>query len=689
MKTTAAVHLARRQVLWSPTPQHVAASRMAQYQRWLADLRGVQTTDYASLWRWSVNDLDRFWSSIWDYFEVLGTRGDVALADASMPGAVWFPGARVNWAANILRNNTSERAAIIELGEGDESSALSWEELSAQVANLAAAFRGMGVQPGDRIAAVLPNIAATVVAVLAAASVGAIWTCCSPEFGLQGLVSRFSQVEPTVLIGADGYRYNGRDVDKTELLDQLGAELPSVRHRIMVRHLHRESGPVEGADDFAALVAGNAEPRYADLPFDHPLWILYSSGTTGAPKGIVHSHGGILLESLKANALHYDLDSGDRVFIAASTSWVVWNMLIDAMSTGATIVTYDGSPTAHGPDTLFRICAQHGVTRFGTGAAYLVQCEKAQVTPAARHDLSALRSILSTGSPLPDSTFRWVYTDVAPDGHLGSDSGGTDVATAFLGANPRQPVRVGELQGPCLGVAVEAWDEAGRPVIGQVGEMVITAPMPSMPVFFWNDSDGSRYRDAYFSSYPNVWRHGDWITITEQGSAIVHGRSDSTINRGGVRMGSSDIYAAVEALPEIAASLVIGAELEDGGYYMPLFVTTKPGYRLDEQLRERIRTAIRNQVSPRHVPDDIIAAPAVPLTHTGKRLEIPVKKLLQGASAVKAGNPDSVADLSVWQWYVDFAHRYRSGAANARRPNDFTAAALARPITAPTEDSVQ
>jgi acetoacetyl-CoA synthetase len=639
---------------------------MAQYQRWLADMRGVHTSDYTSLWRWSVTDLDGFWSSIWDYFEVIGSRGDIVLADAAMPGAQWFPGARTNWAQNLLRHSASARPAIVEVDERGESTSLSWAELSAQVANLAAALRGMGVQPGDRIAAVLPNIAPTVVAVLATASIGAVWSCCSPDFGLQGLVSRFDQINPTILIGVDGYRYNGRAIDKTDLFEQLSAALPTVTQRIMVRHLRRDDTVVDGVHDFTALVAGNAEPQYENLPFEHPLWILYSSGTTGAPKGIVHSHGGILLESLKANALHYDLDEHDRVFIAASTAWVVWNMLIDAMSTGATIITYDGSPLAHGPDTLFQICADHQVTRFGTGAAYLTQCEKAGMNPGASYDLSGLRSILSTGSPLPDSTFRWVYTAVATGVHLGSDSGGTDVATAFVGANPRQPVRVGELQGPCLGVAVEAWNEAGQPLIGQVGEMVITAPMPSMPLCFWNDADGSRYRDAYFTTFPNVWRQGDWITITEHGSAIVHGRSDSTINRGGVRMGSSDIYAAVEALPEVAASLVVGAELDDGGYYMPLFVATKPGTTLDEPLRERIRTAIRNNVSPRHVPDDIFTAPAVPMTRTGKRLEIPVKKLLQGADPAEAVNPATVADLNVWQWYVDFTTRYRA-ATSARR----------------------
>jgi acetoacetyl-CoA synthetase len=662
----AAMHTSQRDVLWTPSPERIAASRMAQYQRWLSSARNVHTGDYETLWRWSVSDIDAFWSSVWDYFEVVGDRGPVALADARMPGAEWFPDARVNWAQNLLRHQTPSAPAIISVHEDGTESSLSWEQLVSQVANLAAALRAMGVQPGDRVAAVLPNIAPAVVAVLAAASIGAVWSCCSPDFGLQGLVGRFAQIEPTVLIGVDGYHYNGRDVSRTELVDQLRAELPTVKHTLVVRQLDPHGALPVGAHDFAELLVGDAVPTYESVAFDHPLWILYSSGTTGLPKGIVHSHGGILLESLKANGLHYDLSGADRVFIAASTAWVVWNMLVDAMVTGATVITYDGSPLAHGPDTLFQICAAQHVTRFGTGAAYLTQCEKSGATPRTDHDLSALRSILSTGSPLPDSTFRWVYRHVAPDVHLGSDSGGTDVATAFVGANPLQPVRAGELQGPCLGVSVQAWDEAGKPVIDEVGEMVITAPMPSMPIYFWNDSDGSRYRDAYFGIYPNVWRHGDWITITSQGSCIVHGRSDSTINRGGVRMGSADIYTAVEALPEVATSLVIGAELADGDYYMPLFVVTEPGCQLDEELTARIRKAIRDNASPRHVPDDIVAAPGVPTTRTGKRLEVPIKKLLQGTPAGSAVNRATVADLDILDWYIGFAARFRK-ALDAKR----------------------
>ncbi|MFZ2178326.1 MAG: acetoacetate--CoA ligase [Rhodococcus sp. (in: high G+C Gram-positive bacteria)] len=665
-----------RELLWTPSPDRIANSRMARYRQWLADTHGVHTTDFASLWRWSVDQPDRFWISIWEYFDVIASSpSDVALADRAMPGARWFPGARLNWAENLLRHTGHDSPAIISVDEFGTTGQLSRTGLVTQVANLAAHLREVGVRPGDRVAAVLPNIAPAVVAVLACASVGAVWSCCAPDFGLKGLVDRFGQIEPTVLIGVDGYRFGGKPVDRRELIDELRTRLPSVRHTIMVRNLDPNTPVPEDITDFAEAITGDAAPRYEQVPFEHPLWILYSSGTTGLPKGIVHSQGGILLESLKANALHYDLGPEDRVFIAASTAWVVWNMLVDAMATGATIITYDGSPTHERPDHQFEICAQQQVTRFGTGAAYLTLCEKAGTTPGTDFDLSALRSIMSTGSPLPDSTWRWVYRCVSTDVHLGSDSGGTDVATGFVGANPLSPVYLGELQGPYLGVNVQAWDEYGIPVTGQVGEMVITASMPSMPIYFWNDPDGSRYHDAYFDTFPGVWRHGDWITITDNGTCRIHGRSDSTINRGGVRMGSADIYRTVEALPEIADALVIGAELPDGGYHMPLFVVLRPEHDLDDALVAKIRTAIRTEVSPRHVPDEIIDVPAVPATRTGKRLEIPIKKLIQGTAPDKALNRATVADTGVLDWYIDYAHNFRrarkiQGLSGSGRPTE-------------------
>jgi acetoacetyl-CoA synthetase len=649
-----------RELLWAPSSERMRATRIVAYQEWLRRERDLDFGDYAALWHWSVTDLDAFWRSIWDHFGVLASAPPTAvLAEPRMPGARWFPGARLNWAENLLRHATAQRPAVVALGEDHAPAETSWEELTARVSSLAAELRRLGVRPGDRIAAYLPNIAETVVALLATASVGAVWACCAPDFGTKGVIDRFRQIEPAVLIAVDGYRFGGRDVDRMDVVAQLRDQLPTVQHTIVVRHRHPDRELPEEVLPFEDLVSRMAEPVYEQVAFDHPLWILYSSGTTGLPKGIVHSHGGILLEHLKTHALHFDTGQRDRVFIYASTAWMVWNILVTALAVGATIITYDGSPALPEPDALFGICATQRATRFGTGAAYLSLCEKAGARPGERRDLSALRSVMSTGSPLPESTWRWVYHAVKSDVHLGSDCGGTDVCTAFIGTNPLLPVYTGELQAPYLGVRIEAWSEAGEPVVGQVGEMVITAPMPSMPVRFWNDPDGARYREAYFGTFPGVWRHGDWMTVTGHGTYVVHGRSDSTINRGGVRMGSADIYAAVEALPEVTTSLVIGAELPDGDYYMPLFVVLAPGAALDDDLIGRLRSTIRGQVSPRHVPDDIVAAAAVPVTVTGKKLEVPIKRLLQGVAEDKAINRATVANPEVLDWYADFAARFR------------------------------
>jgi acetoacetyl-CoA synthetase len=651
---------AERQLLWVPSEDRMRASRMTAYLHWLERERGLQYDDYQALWRWSVDDIDGFWRSIWDHFRVTASAAPSAvLAEREMPGTSWFPGARLNWAENVLRNASAVRPAIVALAEGHEPAEMSWAELTAQVSSLAAELRALGVRPGDRVAAYLPNIPQAVVALLATASVGAIWSCCPPDFGSTGVTDRFRQIEPTVLIAVDGYTFGGKAVSRLDVVAELREQLPSVRQVVVVRHLDPKGELPTGVRAFDDLVAGDAAPAYEQVPFDHPLWILYSSGTTGLPKGIVQSHGGILLEHLKLQGLHFDTGPTDRVFIFASTAWMVWNVLVGALSVGATIITYDGSPVVPDPDALFGICARQGATRFGTGAAYLTLCQQSGARPGARYDLSALQGIMSTGSPLPTSAWHWVYDAVKTDLLLGSDCGGTDVCSAFIGTNPLLPVYAGEMQAPYLGVRIEAWSTSGQPVIDEVGEMVITAPMPSMPIRFWNDLDGSRYRDAYFDTFPGVWRHGDWMTVTSHGTYQVHGRSDSTINRGGVRMGSADIYHALGSIPEITDSLVIGAELPDGDYYMPLFVVLKAGTHLDDNLISRIRRLIRTQVSPRHVPDDIVAAPAVPSTITGKKLEVPVKRLIQGATESAAVNRATVANPDVLDWYVDYATDFR------------------------------
>jgi acetoacetyl-CoA synthetase len=661
----------RGDVLWTPTAEWLRQTRLADYMAWLERERGLRLSGYRELWQWSVTDLSAFWASIWDYFDVLSSSPATAvLADDRMPGAVWFPGARLNWAENLLRERPGEGTAIIGLDELGTSSELSWAELRAQVGTVAAQLRAWGIQPGDRVAAYLPNAPETVVALMATAAVGAVWACCAPDFSVSAAADRLGPLTARVLFTVDGYRFGGREISREAEATELAGRLGTVEHVVTVRRSGGPAGETAAGParetSFADLIAAAGEDPagpagFEQVPFDHPLWILFSSGTTGAPKGIVHSHGGILLESLKANALQYDIRPRDRVFIAASTAWVVWNMLVDSMCTGATIVTYDGSPLYPSPGRALEIAADLRAARFGTGAAYLAACHRADLHPADTHDFSALRTIMSTGSPLPEAAWRWVYERIKSDVMLGSDSGGTDVATGFIGSNPMLPVRVGQSQSASLGVLAQAWDEAGEPVIGEVGELVIAAPMPSMPIYFYNDPDGSKYHDAYFSVFPAAWRHGDWVTEAPDGSFGVHGRSDATINRGGVRMGSADIYAALADCAEVTDSLVVGVELPDAGYYLPMFVQLRAGEQLDDELRAAIRARIRAGASPRHVPDEIIAVPGIPLTRTGKKLEIAVKRLMQGAVEPSALPLGSMQDPGVMQWYIDFAASFRSG----------------------------
>ncbi|MYM19862.1 acetoacetate--CoA ligase [Brevibacterium sp. 5221] len=681
-----------RVTLWTPSPERVEASELRAYQRWLRETRGVRTESYQDLLDWSLEHLEDFWESIWEYFDVIGTRGDgPVLTGDTMPDVRWFPGARVNYAQNILRRAAThpDDEAIVGLHETNPRESLTWAQLEGRVGALAAWLRAQGVCPGDTVCAVLPSIPAAAEALLACASIGAVWSVVGPDFGVTGIVDRFAQIEPKVLITVDGYEFNGKRIDMRAQLAQLLEALPSVTAHLLVDQLGaaldapatgEPAGEARGAEPRAAgahtgaqappgpaprlrptaysqVIAVPQAPEYEATEFSHPLWVLYSSGTTGKPKGIVHGHGGIVLESLKANRLQQETVPGGRHYSAVATTWVVWNLLINSLLSGTTIVVYDGSPVFGAPDKQFEICGSERVTNFGTGAAILTLIERSGLSPDARHNLSALRSILSTGSPLPDSTWEWAYAQVADDIHVGSDSGGTDIATGFIGSNPFDPIVRGELQGAYLGVEAAAFDSHGRPVIDEVGEFVVTRPMPSMPVMFWNDPDGERYRSAYFDVFPGVWRHGDWVTKRPGGQYVIHGRSDSTINRGGIRMGSADITQVVDRVPGVQASMVIGAELADGGYYMPLFVVPAPGVEVDEELRGSIVAAIRSEVSPRYVPDEIIAAPAVPVTRTGKLLEIPIKRVLQGGDAAGV-NRATAADPQVLDWYVDFASAY-------------------------------
>ncbi|MFF2378088.1 acetoacetate--CoA ligase [Streptomyces xiamenensis] len=662
---TTETHAPAPEPLWRPDPERIAAAALTRFHAFAAQRYGAPSplpddpvAGYAALHHWSVTSLDAFWRAVADWFAVdFRTPGEPALADPAMPGARWFPGATLNYAEHALRAGLepgrADTPALLCLDERQQPEPVSWTELRHQVGSLAAALRRLGVRPGDRVSGYLPNIPQAVVALLASAAVGAVWTSCAPDFGARSVLDRFAQVEPVVLITVDGYRYGGKEHDRRETVAELRRELPTLRAVIHVPLLGTRAP--EGALEWAELTGGETEPEFTAVPFDHPLWVLYSSGTTGLPKAIVQSQGGILLEHLKQLGLHCDLGPGDRLFWYTSTGWMMWNFLVSGLLTGTTVVLYDGSPGHPATDAQWRIAERTRATVFGTSAAYVMACAKAGVRPGRDLDLSATRCVATTGSPLPPDGFRWLHEEVDPGLWIASVSGGTDVCSCFAGAVPTLPVYLGELQAPCLGTDLRSWDPAGEPLVDEVGELVVTTPMPSMPLRFWNDPDGTRYRESYFDTYPGVWRHGDWITLTSRGTVVIHGRSDSTLNRQGVRMGSADIYEVVERLPQIGESLVLGVEQPDGGYWMPLFVRLAEGVVLDDALRTVIRTAIREQLSPRHVPDEILAVDAVPHTLTGKRLEVPVKRLLQGTPLEKAVNAGSVDDIGALRFFERLA----------------------------------
>ncbi len=650
-------------VLWEPGEQIVHDARITRFMRWLAG-RDHRFSGYDDLWRWSVTQPGEFWSAVWDYFEVLGDRGPgPVLAGQTMPDVRWFTGATLNYARNALRTawTDPDRTAIIFDSERSRAGRLTYAQLAQQVARVARGLRALGVGRGDRVAALLPNVPEAVIGLLASASIGAIWSSCSPDFGARSVIDRFAQIEPTVLIACDGYGYNGREFSRAQMtgevvaaLSSTGANLSAV---VLVNLLAEHPSPPElpvpvvAWDDLDAG-AEQREPEFEEVSFDHPLWVVYSSGTTGLPKPIMHGHGGIVLEHLKALSFHQDLKPGDVFTWYTTTGWMMWNYLAGALLGGVTIVLYDGSATYPATDRLWALAAEYHVSYLGVGAPYLVACAKAGVHPGAEHDLSALRSIGSTGSPLPPEAFGWVYDEVKRDLLLGSFSGGTDLCTGFVGPNPLLPVRAGIIAGRCLGAEVEAYDDDGKPVIGQVGELVLTQPMPSMPVGFWNDPDGTRYRDSYFDTYPGIWRHGDWIEVLPDGGCIIYGRSDATLNRGGVRMGTSEFYRVVEGFDEIGDSLVVDTGRLGAEGRLILYVVPAAGHDLDEDLAGRLRAALRAQLSPRHVPDEIHQVPGVPRTLSGKKLEVPVRKILLGTPPERAADPNALADPDVLRFFV-------------------------------------
>jgi acetoacetyl-CoA synthetase len=621
---------------------------MRAYMRWLAAERDVRATTYDELWRWSVDDLEGFWSSIADFFEVRFDEPPRAvLGSRAMPGAEWFDGATLSYPEHILRGRDPDAVAIRHASERRDLDELTWGELRTLAARIQAGLRELGVQRGDRVAAYMPNIPETIAAFLAVTGLGAIWSSCSPDFGARSVVDRFAQIEPKVLLAVDGYRYGGRDYDRRAVVEEIHAEVGGAL--VMLGYL----GDGGWQDGF--LGGADSELELVPVPFDHPLWVLYSSGTTGLPKAIVHGHGGILLEQLKKLNLHLDAHADDRVFWFTTTGWMMWNFLVGVLLTPASIVLYDGNPGTPSMDRLWELAADAGVTCFGTGAAYIAGCMKAGVRPAEGRDLSALESVGATGSPLSPEGFRWVYDELGPGTWLFSTSGGTDVCTAFVGGVPLEPVYEGELQGRSLGCDVQAFDDEGRALVDEVGELVITQPMPSMPLYFWDDPGGERLHEAYFDMYPGVWRHGDWIEITSRGTAIIYGRSDSTINRGGVRMGTSEIYRAVLALDEIVDALVVDVPRAGAENWMALFVVLREGAELDDDLRRAIARRVREDCSPRHVPDDVFEVAEVPRTLSGKVLEVPVKRILSGTPPERAASRDSLANPAALDWFSEFA----------------------------------
>jgi acetoacetyl-CoA synthetase len=655
---------------WTPDEDTVERANLTRFMAWLAETGRGEFGDYHQLQAKSVDDIAWFWDAVWHYFDIRATTPtETVLAGREMPGAQWFPGSTLNYAVEALRHETDKYPALVVVGE-DGTTEWSWARLRQETAAFANYLRRLGVKAGDRVVGYLPNIGEAVAAFMGAASVGATWAVCNPDLAVDGVIARLGQLEPAVLVACDGSVYGGKRIDRSKELAQIRRQLPTLKATVLVSRLgdggagrgrvgappaRRAGGEHESnsgaVTPWSKVLGLDAPLEITPVPFDHPLWVLYSSGTTGLPKAIVQSQGGILLEHLKQTGLHLDLGPDDRFFWYTSTGWMMWNFLVSGLLAGATVVLYDGSPGYPAIEAQWRVAEQTGTTVFGTSAAYVIACRKAGVHPGRDFDLSRVSCVATTGSPLPPDGFRWLHDEVAEDLWIASVSGGTDVCSCFAGGVPTLPVYIGELQAACLGTDLQAWDAQGRPVVDEVGELVVTNPMPSMPVHFWNDPDGDRYRESYFEMFPGVWRHGDWITLTSRGTVVIHGRSDSTLNRQGVRMGSADIYEVVERLPEIRESLVIGIEEPDGGYWMPLFVQLAEGAELTDELRARVNDAIRAQLSPRHVPDEIVAVPGVPHTLTGKRIEVPVKRLLQGAELDKAVNPGSVDDLDVLRFY--------------------------------------
>ncbi|MCC7249969.1 MAG: acetoacetate--CoA ligase [Lysobacter sp.] len=649
-------------LLWTPDPQRVAACRLVEYMRWLQRERGLAFDGYQALHRWSVTDLDAFWRSIFDHFDVRSsTPVGVVLGRREMPGAQWFPGVRLNYAEHVLRNARTGEDALLFLDETRPLAGFSWDALAVQVRTLATRMREMKVGAGDRVVAYLPNVPQAIVAMLATTAIGATWSSVSPDFGASGALDRIAQLQPKLLFCVDGYRYGGRVFDRSNEVRAIVDGLHGLEHVVVLPRMSETPLVLDGFEvhRWDQIVAGApvaAEQfRFEQVPFDHPLWILFSSGTTGLPKAIVHGHGGILLEMLKLVALHMDLRAGERMFFFSTTGWMMWNFLASSLLCGVVPVLYDGHPAHPDVDVLWRMAQDCGASFFGASPTYVDILSKAGVVPGERYDLSRLRAVMPAGSPVSPANTAWFYRNVNADLWVCSGSGGTDVCTGFVGGVPTQPVHAGEIQAPHLGVSAQAWNDAGESVVDEVGELVITQPMPSMPVNFWNDPDGSRYRESYFDVYPGIWRHGDFFRINARGGCFVLGRSDATLNRHGVRIGTAEIYRALDTLPGIEDALIVNLDLPGGKFFMPLFVKLTKDAALDDALVARISECLRKACTPRHVPDKVYRVDAIPMTLTGKKMEVPVRKILLGVPEARAANRSAMADPAALDWFVRYA----------------------------------
>ncbi|HTV50482.1 MAG TPA: acetoacetate--CoA ligase [Steroidobacteraceae bacterium] len=650
-------------LLWTPRPEWVANTNLTAYMGWLARTRGLEFESYDRLWRWSIENLEDFWASVWEYFEVRASSPyERVLGRRQMPGAEWFPGARLNFAEHALRHERANADAVYHLSERTPLSRLSWEELGARVRVLATQLRSLGVQPGDRVAAYMPNIPETLVAMLATTSIGAVWTSCGPEFGTRGVLDRFTQLAPRVLFCVDGYQYAGKPFDRRPELARIIPELPALQHVICLPYLHPEERQPLSVhtlfypDLMAHPPVPASEFRYAQVPFAHPLWILFSSGTTGLPKAIVHSHGGILLEQFKAITFQMDMRPGERLFFYTTTGWMMWNFLASCLVVNVVPVLYDGSLMHPEPDSLWRMYEETGAALIGANPGYVTLLEKAGVVPRKKYPLEKLRCVMLAGSPVTPEVMAWFYDNVKRDLWVQNGSGGTDICSAFVAGVPNLPVHAGEIQARMLGVAAYAFNDRGEAVIDEVGELVIAEPMPSMPVFLWNDRNFERYRESYFQDFPGKWRQGDFFRMNRRGGCFVLGRSDATLNRHGVRIGTAEIYRSLALLPEIEDSLIVNLDLPGGRFFMPLFVKLKDGRQLDEGLRERMRAKLRQEYSPRHVPDRIYQVPDIPYTLTGKKMEVPVRRILSGMAPEKAANRDATVNPHALDYYVQYAH---------------------------------